>query len=79
MMPYIMYRDMGYDAVLVSYRNGDYPYLDEEVPGLRMKLMKKDGIMYFRKFLAGYSLPGVPPSEYHSRCAPLWMPSLACL
>ena len=41
MIPYVMHRDMRYDAILISYRNGDYPYLDSEVPGLKMRFMKK--------------------------------------
>lgn len=61
MMPYIMYRDMGYDAVLVSYRNGDYPYLDEEVPGLRMKLMKKRWDHVFQKVFSRVFAPGSAP------------------
>lgn len=61
MIPYIMYRDMGYDAVLLSYRNGEYPYLNNEVPGLRMQLMKKRWYHVFQKVACRTFAPeGIP-------------------
>ncbi|WP_048198661.1 glycosyltransferase family 4 protein [Methanocella arvoryzae] len=41
MIPYVLYKNHGYDSYLISYRNGDYPYLQTEVPGLRLIFLKK--------------------------------------
>ncbi len=44
MIPYILARDYGYDSLLISYKNGEYPYLRSEVPGLRHIIMKKGAL-----------------------------------
>lgn len=36
MIPYILYRDFGYDSYVICYKNGDYPRLKMDVPGLKM-------------------------------------------
>lgn len=61
MIPYIMHRDIGYDAVIVSYRNGSYSYLDEEVSGLRMQFMKKRWYCVFEKVVSRIFAPGSFP------------------
>lgn len=40
LIPYILHRDYGYDSYLISYKNGDYPYLKTEAPGLKMIYMR---------------------------------------
>ena len=40
MIPYVLYRDYGYDSYLISYKNDDYPYLKTEVPGLKLLFIK---------------------------------------
>jgi len=42
MIPYILYRDFGYDSYLICYNNGDYPGLDTEVSGLKLLFFKKN-------------------------------------
>ena len=36
MIPFILHKYYGYDSTVVSYRNGEYPYLENEVKGLKM-------------------------------------------
>lgn len=43
MIPYIMYRDYGYDSTLVCFPNEEsYPALEREVKGLKIHFLKKD-------------------------------------
>lgn len=39
MIPYIMQRDFGYDSYMMCYKNGDYPRLKTDVPGLKMQFL----------------------------------------
>lgn len=39
MIPYIMYRDFGYNSYMICYKNGDYPRLEKDVAGLKMLFM----------------------------------------
>lgn len=41
MIPFILYKHYGYTASVACYQNGDYPYLDNEVKGLQLKIIKK--------------------------------------
>ncbi|MES2808664.1 MAG: glycosyltransferase family 4 protein [Bacteroidota bacterium] len=41
MIPFVLYRDFGYDATLACYKNGDYQYLATEVKGLKIVYIKK--------------------------------------
>ncbi|MBC9810748.1 glycosyltransferase [Carnobacterium maltaromaticum] len=41
MIPYIMYKYYGYNSTIVSYDNGDYPYLKTEVRGLKQDFVRK--------------------------------------
>ncbi len=42
MIPYILHRDHGVDATVVSFRNEEsYPYLKQEVRGLKLKFLKR--------------------------------------
>lgn len=36
MIPYVFYKNYGYDSILVTYQNGNYPLLDTDVRGLRI-------------------------------------------
>ncbi len=36
MIPYVLHRDFGYESYVISYNNGDYPYLKKETPGLKI-------------------------------------------
>lgn len=47
-IPYVLYRDFGYDSCIISYRNGDYPGLEVETPGLKLMFMKK-GLGYLAR------------------------------
>jgi len=42
MIPYILYRDFGYDSRLICYKNGNYPNLETEVSGLKLLFMKRN-------------------------------------
>lgn len=43
MIPYCMYRDYGYDATLVCFRNEEkYPALEKEVKGLKIEFLEKE-------------------------------------
>lgn len=41
MIPYVLHRDFGYDSHLICYKNGNYPYLETEVSGLKLLFIKK--------------------------------------
>ncbi|MDL2207996.1 glycosyltransferase [Parabacteroides sp. OttesenSCG-928-O15] len=50
MIPYIMYRDYGYDATLVCFEDKDgYPALQNEVKGLKIDFLKEDKEYQFGK------------------------------
>lgn len=41
-IPYLMYSYFGYDSSIVTYRNNDsYPYLEDEVKGLKLEFIPK--------------------------------------
>lgn len=41
-IPYLMHHYFGYDASIVTYKNNDlYPYLDDEVKGLKLRFIPK--------------------------------------
>jgi glycosyltransferase involved in cell wall biosynthesis len=72
MIPYIMHRDMGYEAIMICYKNGDYPYLDEEVPGLRMQFMNKGWYHIFHKAASRAFAPdSIPLRLIQSLCTAL--------
>lgn len=41
MIPYILNKEHDVDSYIVSYKNGEYPYLDKEVDGLKQVFLKK--------------------------------------
>ncbi len=41
MIPYVMYKNFDYDASIVTYQNGTYPYLDNEVAGLKLEYLSR--------------------------------------
>ncbi|HWQ18178.1 MAG TPA: glycosyltransferase [Methanotrichaceae archaeon] len=49
MIPYILQRDFGYDSYMICYRNGDYPHLETDVPGLKMLFLEPNDIPLLRK------------------------------
>jgi glycosyltransferase involved in cell wall biosynthesis len=50
MIPFILYRDYGYDSTLVTFRNeSTYPSLNNEVKGLKVDYIKKDKNYKFGK------------------------------
>lgn len=57
-VPYFMYKTEGFDAELVTYKNNkDYPYLDNEVKGLKLKFIPDNGrFWYFEKSIVKYLL-----------------------
>ena len=47
-IPYFMYKTQGYDAELVSYKNNEqYPYLDDEVKGLKLTFIPNLGRFFY--------------------------------
>ena len=40
MVPFVMYKHFGYESTLVCYSNGEYPYLDREVQGLKLDFLQ---------------------------------------
>ena len=76
MIPYVMHRDMGYDSYVMCYENGDYPYLDTEVPGLKMIFI--DRREHLLEKLAKF-LEGRPISETLERWSTLIDASIALL
>lgn len=55
-LPYFMYKTEGYDAELICYRNNkDYPYLNEEVKGLKLTFIPDKGrFFYFELGIMAY-------------------------
>lgn len=50
MIPYILYREYGYDAALVSFRDvAGYPSLENEVEGLKLSFLEADPNYQFSK------------------------------
>lgn len=56
MIPFVFYRHFGFDAKLVCYNNGQYPYIKSEVSGLKLEFWEKitgdyhwDGSIYLLK------------------------------
>lgn len=41
MVPYMLHKYEGYESYLLCYKNGDYPYLESEVKGLKVIFLKK--------------------------------------
>lgn len=41
MIPFILHKYKGYDATIACYKNGNYPYLEHEVKGLKIVFIKK--------------------------------------
>lgn len=40
-VPYFLMKDYAYETFLISYENGEYPYLETDVPGLKMRFMRR--------------------------------------
>lgn len=38
-IPYIMYKDYGYDSTIATFKNDSYPYLDQYVKGLKIQFL----------------------------------------
>lgn len=55
-LPYFMYKTEGYDAELISYKNNeDYPYLNNEVKGLKLSFIPEKGrLFYFELGIVSY-------------------------
>lgn len=41
MIPYKLYENYKFDAKVISYKNGDFPYLNQEVKGLKLDFVNK--------------------------------------
>lgn len=47
-LPYFMYKTEGYDATLISYKNNvEYPFIDQEVNGLKLNFIPNKGRFLF--------------------------------
>jgi len=42
MVPYLLHKNYGFDATIVTTKNGDYPYLNDEVKGLKIDFIKRN-------------------------------------
>ncbi len=51
MIPYVLHRDFGYDAYVICHKNGDYPYLEKETPGLKLCFIGRSGCRSVTKAL----------------------------
>lgn len=40
MVPYTLYKHYGYDSEVLAYNQGEYPFLDNEVKGLKIRFLK---------------------------------------
>ena len=49
MIPYVLYKEYGYNSVFACFKNGDYPALDDEVKGLKMDFIETDKNYKFGK------------------------------
>ncbi|SHJ35116.1 Glycosyltransferase involved in cell wall bisynthesis [Clostridium amylolyticum] len=57
MIPYKLYKNYKFDAKVISYKNGDFPYLNQEVKGLKLDFVNKlfksftlDGALHLFKY-----------------------------
>lgn len=41
MLPFILHKEFGYSSTIASYKNGEYPYLETEVKGLKQVFISK--------------------------------------
>jgi len=59
MIPFTLYKHYGYDAEVVTYRNGDYSYLEKELKGLKIRFLphflSKKGKLPFFWYLARHA------------------------
>lgn len=53
MIPYTLYKEHGYQSTLACYRNGEYPYAEDELKGLNLVFVRKifdnpflDGLLF---------------------------------
>lgn len=53
LVPYLLHKNHNCESIMVGKRNGDYPYLDQYVKGLKMEFLEKNNIeeccSYIRK------------------------------
>ena len=56
MIPYLLHKNYGYDSTVVTYKHGEYSYLENEVKGLKIDFVKRifnsyslDGAVYLFK------------------------------
>lgn len=40
-VPYLLHKKYGYNAIMVGWKNGEYPYLDTYLKGLQMEFLKE--------------------------------------
>ncbi|MCB2289032.1 glycosyltransferase family 4 protein [Clostridium sp. CS001] len=57
MIPYLLYKKYGYDSTVVTYKNGEYSYLQKDLMGLKIDFVKKifnnyslDGALHLLKY-----------------------------
>src|SRR6476620_5530988 len=41
MIPYVLHKEYGYESTIASFQNGEYPYLEDDVKGLKQTFIKK--------------------------------------
>ena len=56
MLGFVLHKHFGYDSILACYRNGEYPYLRQEVCGLKLDFLRRcqgtmqDGCAYLNEY-----------------------------
>jgi glycosyltransferase involved in cell wall biosynthesis len=50
-IPYVLQKHYGYDSTIICYKNGEYPNLDKELPGLKMMFMGRGPFRHLRDFV----------------------------
>lgn len=63
MIPYKLFKRHGYKPFVITYENGEYPYLDKEVKGINLRFVKRifnnfslDGALYLVRYAKDYDI-----------------------
>lgn len=57
MIPYVLKRDFNCNSYILTFENGEYPYLSSEVKGLKLIFLQRKFFMKIRFFLAKINIP----------------------
>lgn len=68
MIPYVLYRDFGYDSYLICYKNDDLSYLNTDVKGLKLLILRKSWCHVLEKWIRSISSGGLPARAVEALC-----------